>query len=170
MNVTWVFRFVQGFLGLILGLILLTVSGAGILWAVCKLLGVFFIIINMPRIFIASIGLSALWGKMELVCSVIGVVVGCIILFLPAVAQSMGLIVAGIWFLVLPLFDIIKSPNRSEQLKMELPKLILGAMIIAIGPVSAFDLVLKIIGAAILICSLVLITLAIIAIARYKEQ
>ena len=139
-------RFVIGIIGLVLGLCLVTASSATVISWISRLAGLMLILINIVPAIIGALMKSEGSGRIAYISSVVGVVIGIVLLFLPTAAVSVGVIIAGVYLLVLPIYDICRSSYKAEQFKMELPKLILGAILVILGPFSLLDIAFKIVG------------------------
>ena len=142
-------KLMLGIIGVALGILLLILNGATVLGFTVKALGVVLLVLCVPKMVSALPVLGEKMGKAIFVFSVLGSVAGAVMLFLPAAAITVGAIIAGVWFIILPIVDICSSPHRSEQFKAELPEIIIGAFLIIIGPTALFSVIVKILGAAI---------------------
>ena len=146
-----------GIVGLAIGIVLVVTNGAVILSFITKLLGVVMLVVNIPRVLVASSRLRTRIGAVELAVSLIGAVIGVVVFLLPAAAVTVGAILAGAWFIVFPVLDIAASRYRSEQLKAELPKIILGVVLIVLGPGVLFSVLVKVIGGIMIVLSAIYI-------------
>ena len=150
-------KLMLGIIGTALGILLLILNGATVLGFMVKALGVVLLVFCVPKMVAAIPMLSEKMGKAIFAFSVLGAIAGAVMLFLPAAAITVGAIVAGVWFIILPIVDICSSPHRSEQFKAELPEIIIGAFLIIIGPTALFSVIVKIFGAAIAVLSILFI-------------
>lgn len=155
-------RLFTGIFGMVLGLVLVTVSASVLLGILSKIVGIFLIIVNIPEAVAGAMQISNAVGRVSFVSAVIGIVIGIVMVFLTSTALNVGMVIAGIWFLVLPIFDIITSPYKTEQFKAELPKIIIGIMLIVLGPLQAFDVIFTVIGWVIVVFSLLMIIAAVV--------
>ena len=147
-----VLELLYGILGVILGAGLLFAEGATVLNWIVKLVGIFMLVHNVIKLVIV-LGINVKCGRGEMTVYLSGAVIGAIVLFLPAAAVAIGSVLAGVWFVVLPIVDIVRAEYRSEQFRAELPKLVIGASLLILGPTVLFSLLVKIIGGAILFFS-----------------
>jgi hypothetical protein len=140
-------RMVCGIVGLAMGIALIASDGAAVMSFLTKLIGLFMLVINAPRIILFfTVGRKTM-GKIEVAGALSGGIIGLIVFLLPAAAVSVGAVIAGIWFVILPVWDIAMSQYKKEQMKAELPKLIVGAALILLGPTALFSFMIKIFGA-----------------------
>ena len=148
-----------GIAGVGLGVALVFSDGASILSFITKLIGIFLLVANVPRvIFVFSRlrkGSGYGIGITEFVLSVAGTIMGAVIFLLPVAAVAVASILAGVWFVLLPVLDVASSKYRSEQFKAELPKIILGLLLVVVGPAVVFFALVKVIGGVIILVSVV---------------
>ena len=149
------FEIIYGIAGAALGIVLLVTSGAEVLSFLTKLLGVVMLILNVPRIIATLAVVDTGRGRAEMILYILGAIIGGVLFLLPATAVTVGAIMAGVWFLVLPIVDVVCSKYRTEQLKAELPKIIIGVVLVALGPTVLFSVLVKVIGGAVLFLSIV---------------
>lgn len=150
-----VFELIYGIAGAALGIVLLVTNGASVLSLLTKLIGVVMLVINIPRVIVTLPTANTKKEKAELWVYLSGAIIGAVVFFLPVAAVTVGSILAGIWFLVLPIVDIVCSRYRSEQFKTELPKIIIGVALLILGPTVLFSVLVKVIGGGILVLSIV---------------
>ena len=144
-----------GIAGVAVGIILIVSDGASVLSFLTKLIGLFMLAVNVPRLILyLSMGRSGM-GRIELITTLSGAIIGVTVFLLPTAAVSFGAVIAGIWFIILPILDIALSQYKTEQLKMELPKLITGVALIVLGPTALFSFMIKIFGAAVVVAALI---------------
>ena len=141
--------------GVLLGIVMIFIDSAVLLAILLKLVGIILIIIYAPRAVLAIRKMNTKLGRIEFWVSLIGTVIGATVIFLPGAALTAGMIVAGIWFIVLPIIDIIYSKYPSEQFKVELPKIIVGIVIVILGPTAFVSILFKILGVVITVISAV---------------
>lgn len=157
-----------GIVGAALGILLLVLNGAVVLSFLVKAIGVALLVLSVPKL-VAAISLLRLKsGKVIFAVALLGSIAGAVMLFLPVAAITVGAIVAGVWFIILPIVDICSSPNRSEQFKVELPEIVIGAFLIIIGPTALFSVIVKIVGGVIAFLSAVYIWFVVNEYKRYR--
>ena len=141
--------------GVLLGIVMIFIDSSILLAVLLKLVGIFLIIIYAPRAVISLGQMNTKIGRIDFWISLIGTIIGATVIFLPGAAITAGMIVAGIWFIVLPVVDIIYSKYRLEQFKAELPKIIIGIVIVILGPTAFVSVLFKILGVVITVISAV---------------
>ena len=60
--------------------------------------------------------------------------------------NNIFMIIIGIYFLLFPVLEIALAKDRMCQLKSELPKLIVGVVLLVLGPAGTLDLLFDIVG------------------------
>ena len=134
-----------------IGLLLILIPVGFLLDLVFLIMGIATIVISLP----ALISLLPLWhtkvGKVSIACTALVVVAGFLMLFWHS---GILLIAVGVVMLVQPILAILNAPDRSARLKAEAPKLILGAVLILLGPAKAIDLLFDVAGIALILLSI----------------
>ena len=146
---------IYGIAGAALGAVLLLTDGASVLSFLTKLIGTVMLVINLPRVIALVSRGDVKRRRVELGVYLAGAIIGAVIFFLPVAAVTVASVLAGVWFIVLPIVDIIGAQYRREQFKAELPKILIGAFLIILGPTVLFSLLVKILGGAIFVFSVI---------------
>ena len=146
---------IYGIAGAVFGAVLLLTDGASVLSFLTKLIGTVMLIINLPRVIALVSRGDVKRRRVELGVYLAGAIIGAVIFFLPVAAVTVASVLAGVWFIVLPIVDIIGAQYRREQFKAELPKILIGAFLIILGPTVLFSLLVKILGGAIFVFSVI---------------
>jgi uncharacterized membrane protein len=69
--------------------------------------------------------------------------------------SSVLLIVVGVIMIVQPILSIISATDATARLKAEAPKLIIGIVLVVLGPAKAIDTLFDIAGIALIVLSIV---------------
>ena len=69
--------------------------------------------------------------------------------------SSILLIAVGVLMIAHPIFAIMNSTDRKAKCKVELPKLIIGAVLVLLGPANAIGYLFDIAGAALIALSII---------------
>ena len=150
-----IFGLLYGIAGAAFGAVLLLTDGASVLSFLTKLIGTVMLIINLPRVIALVSRGDVKHRRIELGVYLAGAIIGVVIFFLPVAAVTVASVLAGVWFIVLPVVDIIGAQYRREQFKAELPKIIIGVFLIVLGPTVLFSVLVKILGGAIFVFSVI---------------
>lgn len=129
--------------GILLGLFLLLVDVAVLLKIVFVVIGIITLLTNLPGVFIGLATLQTREGKLLLLISLVASVLGGVMIFLH---NGILMMVLGIYFLVSPLIRIFTSRERVVALRRELPKMILGVVMVLLGPAETVSFLFDIAG------------------------
>jgi hypothetical protein len=138
--------------GLLVGLLLLLLSASLLIKIVFVILGIITVISNIPGITLGLMNLESKEGKLELITSLISAIVGFLMIFWHS---GILMIVLGLYMIILPIIGILTSSNKSARLKAELPKLILGVVLILVGPAQTLDFLFDVAGVCIIVLTLI---------------
>lgn len=140
---------VAGVIALI-GLLLILIPVGFLLDLVFLIMGIVTVVICLPTL-ISLLPLRGTWvGRVSIACAALAVLAGLLMLFWH---NGVLLIVVGIVMLAQPIIAILNAPDRSARLKAEAPKLILGAVLILLGPAKAIGILFDIAGIALILLS-----------------
>ncbi len=129
--------------GLITGILLLAIPAGLLLNLIFVILGIVTVVYSVPGLVAGITSFATTEGKVSLVLSAIATLVGLMMIFHH---NSVLMIVLGIYLLVLPFVTIVMAKDHMMQFKGEMPKMILGVILIILGPANALDLVMRIMG------------------------
>jgi ABC-type amino acid transport system permease subunit len=138
-------------IGLLVGLLLLLLSASLLIKIVFVILGIITVLSNIPGITMGLMNLDCKEGKLELITSLISAVVDFLMIFWHS---GVLMIVLGVYMVVLPLIEILISSDKSPRLKTELPKLILGVVLILLGPARTLDFLFDVAGICVIVMTL----------------
>lgn len=134
--------------GIILGLILTFVPVSLLVDLIMIIIGAIIIIMHGTRVYKSMSSNEKTSNKTLL--DVIGVLAG----FLLMVAHNLVVtIIIAIYLIVQPLVELYLSKFERNKINVEIPKVILGALLLVAG-FSAFDIIFKAMGIIILVASL----------------
>lgn len=129
--------------GLLFGLLL-------ILLPVEFLIKVFFIVIGVMVLISSVSGIASglryfdrAAGKISLALSLISAVFGLVLIFWHSSLLS---VLVGVYLIALPIVQILLSGNRRAALRSELPRLIVGTVLLLIGPAKALEVMFDVAG------------------------
>lgn len=129
--------------GLILGLLLLLIPTDFLLKLIFVVMGVVTVLSSIPGLIAGIAAFSTPAGKLSLVVSAISAVVGFFMIFNH---NEILMLVLGIYMIVLPAFSILFAKDHLAQLKAELPKLIIGVLLVFLGPANTLDVLFRVAG------------------------
>lgn len=137
-----------GALGVLLGALLLAVNPDFILKILFVVMGVITVLSALPGLLV---GLSTgRTGRLSLIISLFSIVIGLLMIFWHS---SLLMILVGVYLLVFPLVEILVAKDRSTRFQSELPKMIVGVILLLIGPAKALDVMLDVAGIGVIVLS-----------------
>lgn len=132
----------------LIGILLIALDAAFLLRIVFIVMGIVTVLYNIPAVVAGLAMIHTRGGQLSLVLSLISLVLGFVMIFWH---DSALMIILGVYMIVLPILQIICSKDRLLRLNTELPKLIIGVVLLLIGPARALGVVFDIAGWLILI-------------------
>jgi len=137
----------KSIIGLVLGLILALVPVSSLVGIVIVIIGLLMIISNGYELYLDMT--SKKNDNNETLISVIGVLLGFVLLCYSNLVIN---IVVAIYLVVEPIIKIVLAKDKN-LLVSESPRILLGVILLVSG-ISTFDIVFKILGLIVIVCSL----------------
>ncbi len=128
---------------IIVGLLLLLIPTHLLISLVFIIMGIVTVISSIPGIIVGVTAFSTTAGKISLVASVISAIFGFLMIFSH---NELLMILLGVYMIVLPVVNILLTNDHMTQLKAELPKIIIGLVLLILGPANTLDFLLRIAG------------------------
>ena len=138
-------------IGALIGLLLIAIPVGFLLDVVFFIMGIATVVISLPAFFSLLPLRHAKVGRVSLICTAFMVLAGFLMLFWHS---SILLIVVGVVMIVQPILSIASASDRQARLKSELPKFIIGAILILLGPAGTLDVLFDIAGAGLIVLSI----------------
>lgn len=137
---------IEALIGIAIGAVLLWFVNAGlvdkVLWITFLVLGVVVMIFAIPG-FIDSIrNVNQKNGVLNLILSIIPLLLGVIMIF----AQQYIAWLVAIYLLIIPIINVLLSKEHIARLVAELPKMILGIIVLVLGIGGASGLIFTVAG------------------------
>lgn len=149
--------------GIILGVLLLALPVIEIVFVI---VGIATILTNIPTFTFALVTIRTPEGKAAFFTSLLSLVFGFLIIFCH---QTLLVFFLGAYLIVMPLIDVLFAKEKLDRFKAELPKLILGAVMILIGPAQSMEILFDIAGWVIIgLTAVYSIVMLILALTRKK--
>lgn len=152
--------------GVLAGLLLLLVPTSFLLRLVFLIMGIVTVVSNVPDVILGIMSIHKLSGILTLIFSAISVVLGLMMIFWH---ETVLMVVVGIYMIALPILDIVLAKDHAAQFKAELPKLIIGAVLVILGPAGTVDTLFKIAGWIVIALSVVYLIAMAISIRRLQN-
>lgn len=139
-------------IGVLIGLLLILIPVGFLLDVVFFIMGIAIIVISLPALISLLPLRHTKVGNISLICTALTVFAGFLMLFWHS---SVLLIVVGVIMIVQPILSIISATDATARLKAEAPKLIIGIVLVVLGPAKAIDTLFDIAGIALIVLSIV---------------
>lgn len=166
-------------IGILMGVLLLVLGGfltpstvgTIIHWGLI-IYGIIIIIGNIPGLVSGIANVSKPAGVFDLVCSILGIILGVAMIFYQG---SILVTLVAVYLIVFPLIRVLMAERKTEQLKREAIRMILGVVLLVFVPnwTTAISNVLQIIlfvcGGLVILLSLLFGVIEMIRIAKAKD-
>ncbi len=139
----WSSVIVFALLGVLAGILLLAIPAELLLDIIFVIMGIVTVISNVPGFAMGVMHFATLEGKISTVLSLISCVVGFVMIFWHTEYLMFFL---GAYLILMPLIEVLFSKTKWARFKAELPKLILGAVMILVGPFKTLEVLLDVAG------------------------
>ena len=139
-------------IGVLIGLLLILIPVGFLLDVVFFIMGIAIIVVSLPALISLLPLRHTKVGNISLICTALTVFAGFLMLFWHS---SVLLIVVGVIMIVQPILSIISATDATARLKAEAPKLIIGIVLVVLGPAKAIDTLFDIAGIALIVLSIV---------------
>ena len=138
-------------IGILLGLLLIIIPVGFLLDVVFFFMGIATIVVSLPALFSLLPLRHTKVGRISLICTAFMVFAGFLMLFWHS---NILLVAVGVVMIVQPIIAIVNDADRQARLKSELPKLIIGVILILLGPANAVDVLFDIAGVGLIVLSI----------------
>ncbi|MBE6639319.1 MAG: hypothetical protein E7616_07710 [Ruminococcaceae bacterium] len=159
-NNTLPFLLTCGILGVLLGVLLLIIDFSKILSLLFIIIGVFILIANLPA-FIYSLTSGQIGG---IISSLFPILAGIVMIFWH---NSLLFYILGIYLIILPLLRILLARNKSAHFRIELPRIIIGILLLIIGPGTAVNALFDVAGYVVIALSILFTVIGIYKTRRF---
>lgn len=158
---------ISGLLGVGLGLFLILVNISFLMGIIFIIIGILTVFNNLPSLIFSFFDFKTNEGKIMLVLSFFATAIGVAMIFFH---NWILMIVLGIYFIFIPLLRLLLSQRHQELVGEELPKMILGVVMLLLGPASMMSILFRVAGIAVIALSAVYMVGASIALSRAQSQ
>lgn len=154
-------------LGGFLGLLLILLPTALLMNIIFTVLGAITILSAIPSLVLGLTATNERAGRLSLISALISILMGIVLIFWH---NNIFMIIIGIYFLLFPVLEIALAKDRMRQLKSELPKLIVGVVLLVLGPAGTLDLLFDIVGWIVLGLTALSILITTVSHIRYRKK
>ncbi len=146
---TLAFILTAGILGVLFGILLLAIDFSKILSLIFIIVGIFILIANLPS-FIYSLTSVNLLG---IITSLLPILAGILMIFWH---NSVLFYILGLYLIILPIVRILRAYDKSMHLRIELPRIVIGLLLLLIGPGTVINTFFDVAGYLIIAISVIL--------------
>ena len=139
-------------IGVLIGLLLIVIPVGFLLDVVFFIMGIATIVVSLPALISLLPLRHTKVGSVSLICTTLMVVAGFLMLFWHS---SILLIVVGIVMIAQPVLAIANATDKQARLKTEAPKLIIGVILLLLGPAKTIDVLFDIAGVGLIVLSII---------------
>ena len=138
-------------IGMLIGLLLIVIPVGFLLDVVFFIMGIATIVVSLPALFSLLPLRHTKVGNVSLICTALMVFAGFLMLFWHS---NILLIGVGVVMIVQPVLAIASATDRQARFKSEMPKLIIGVVLVLLGPANAIDILFDVAGVGLIVCSI----------------
>ena len=138
-------------IGALIGLLLIVIPVGFLLDLVFFIMGIATIVVSLPALISLLPLRHTKVGNISLICTTLMVIAGFLMLFWHS---SVLLIIVGVVMIAQPILSIASTTDRQARLKAELPKLIIGIILVLLGPANAIDVLFDVAGVGLIVFSI----------------
>ncbi len=138
-------------IGALIGLLLIVIPVGFLLDVVFFIMGIATIVVSLPALISLLPLRHTKVGSASLICTTLMVVAGFLMLFWHS---SILLIAVGVVMIVQPILAITNATDKQARLKTEAPKLIIGVILLLLGPAKTIDVLFDIAGVGLIVLSI----------------
>ena len=160
---------VAGLIGVLMGILLLWIPVDFLISLMFIVFGVLTLLSAIPAFFVSLTNRNDRGYLLNIILSALSVAFGIVLIFWH---NDVLMILLGAYMLVFPLIRILISGQKKQQLKTELPRMILGLVMILVGPGATVSILLRIAGVVVIVLSILytLVSLLITLFGTKKEK
>ena len=153
--------------GILAGILLIFLSADFLLTVVFVIMGIITVFYSLPGITLGAMTFSTGAGKITLILSILSAVIGFLMIFWHS---TFLLFFLGGYMIVMPVIEILLAKDKLNQLKAELPKLILGVAMLILGPAGTLDVLFDVAGVVTVLLSIVNATVLLIGMRKKQNK
>lgn len=143
----WTQLLTTALLGALVGLLLIVLSVNFLLKVIFVIMGIMTILSAIPMLAFGLANLAERAGRLSFAFSLLSTLMGIVMIFWH---NDILLFVVGAYFLVFPIIEILAARDRAARAKSELPKMILGVVLLLVGPATTMEYLFDIAGYVVL--------------------
>ena len=139
-------------IGILIGLLLIFLPVGFLLDVVFFIMGIVTVVVSLPALISLLPLRHTKVGKVSIICTALMVAAGFLMLFWHSDFLLIGV---GVVMIAQPILSIVGATDRQARFKTELPKLIIGIILVILGPASTVDILFDIAGVGLIVLSII---------------
>ena len=139
-------------IGILIGLLLIFLPVGFLLDVVFFIMGIVTVVVSLPALISLLPLRHTKVGKVSIICTALMVAAGFLMLFWHSDFLLIGV---GVVMIAQPILAIVVATDRQARFKTELPKLIIGIILVILGPASTVDILFDIAGVGLIVLSII---------------
>ncbi len=152
--------------GLVIGLLLILIPVDFLIQLVFLVMGIVTIATSIPGLLEGIKHSDTREGILSLVLSSISILFGCVLIFWN---NGVLMLILGAYMLLFPIINIILAEDHLAQFKAEGPKIIIGLVLLVLGPAGTIGLLFDIAGAVLIVLSFLYVLMSYLALRRRQN-
>ena len=130
-------------LGLLSGMLLILSPTDFLIKAIFIVMGILTVVYNIPGFVAGLVSIQTKMGLVTMLLSLVSIATGFLMIFWHS---ELLMIFLGAYMVVFPLVEILLSEDKVQRLKTELPKLIIGVVLLLVGPSAVMSVMFDVAG------------------------
>ena len=130
-------------LGLLSGMLLILIPTDFLIKAIFIVMGILTVVYNIPGFVAGLVSIQTKMGLVSMLLSLVSIATGFLMIFWHS---ELLMIFLGAYMVVFPLVEILLSEDKVQRLKTELPKLIIGVVLLLVGPSAVMSVMFDVAG------------------------
>lgn len=135
-------------IGLLVGVLFLVLRAELLLKIVSVVLGIVTLLSAVPDLVSGLIHISTRYGVISFVLALITGVIGVVLIFSH---ETLVFVLLGIFLILLPVLKLIFADDRRRMLRRALPQILLGVVLLLVGPATVLNLLFDVLGIAVIL-------------------
>ncbi len=153
-------------IGVLIGLLLILIPVDFLIRLVFLVMGIVTVATSLPGLLNGIKYHETREGMVSLVLSTISIFIGFVMIFWN---NGILMLILGAYMLVFPIVNVILAQDRMSQFKSEIPKLILGVVLLVLGPAGTIGLLFDIAGIVLIVLSLLYVLMSYLTLRRRQN-
>lgn len=138
-------------IGLLIGILFLVLRAELLLRVVSVILGIITVLSAIPDLISGILSISTRHGAISFVVALITGVLGFVLIFSH---QTVVFVLLGVFLILLPILKLVFAKERALELRRVLPQILLGVILVFIGPARVLNLLFDVVGILVILLTL----------------